>query len=83
MNSLQLPEVPASPTGEQLAAVPIAAADGAPLAHCPGWDAGPEDWLEECHDCQRRTAPAGGETMPPPPIIALWCENYVPPDPPA
>lgn len=53
-----------------------------PLAHCPGWGDGPDDWLDECHDCQRRTAPAGGETMPPPQIVALWCENYVAPDPP-
>jgi hypothetical protein len=52
-----------------------------PLPHCPGWGDGPDDWLEECHDCQRRTA-AGPETLPPPLIITLWCENYVPPDPP-
>ena len=50
-----------------------------PLPHCPGWGDGPDDWLEECHDCQRRTA-AGPETLPPPPIIVFECPNYVPPD---
>ncbi len=53
-----------------------------PIAHCPGWGDGPGDWLEECHDCLRRMAPAGFESMPPPPIIALLCQNYVAPDPP-
>jgi hypothetical protein len=50
------------------------------IARCPGWGDGPDDWLEECHDCQRRTAPAGDYFMAPPPIIALWCEAYIPPD---
>jgi len=36
-----------------------------------GWD--------ECADCQRRTLP-GGRTRIKPPIVALWCENYRPPD---
>jgi hypothetical protein len=45
-----------------------------PIAHCPGWDDGPDD-------CQRRTA-AGPETLPPPQIIVFECPNYVPPDPP-
>lgn len=49
------------------------------LAWCPGWGTGPDDWLEECHDCQRRWAD-GGEKSSRPPIVALWCENYVPPD---
>lgn len=49
------------------------------IARCPGFGDGPEDWLEECHDCQRRTAP-GGELWSPPLIVALWCEDYIPPD---
>jgi hypothetical protein len=52
-----------------------------PIAHCPGWGDGPDDWLEDCRDCQRRTAPAGeAATDLPPPIIALFCEAYIPPD---
>jgi len=47
------------------------------LPHCPGWGDGPDDWLEECHDCQRKTA--DGETQPPPAIIVFERENYVPP----
>jgi hypothetical protein len=47
---------------------------------CAGWGDGPEDWLEECHDCQRRTAPPGGQQHHPPPIIAFWCEDYIPPE---
>ena len=23
------------------------------LAHCPGWGDGPDDWLDECHDCRQ------------------------------
>ena len=52
------------------------------LAHCPGWGDGPDDWLDECHDCQRRSAPPSGDhdgTLPPA-IVALWCEAYIPPD---
>jgi hypothetical protein len=52
-----------------------------PIAYCPGCGDGPDDWLEECQDCQRRTAPAGeGSSNLPPPIIALFCEAYIPPD---
>lgn len=47
---------------------------------CAGWGNGPEDWLEECHDCQRRTAPPGGQQHHPPPIVAFFCEDYIPPD---
>jgi hypothetical protein len=62
---------------------------------CPGWGDGPDDWLEECHDCQRRMEPAGyGEcTTPdarfalqnrdgtlPPATVGLWCDSYIPPD---
>lgn len=50
------------------------------IARCPGWGDGPEDWLEECEDCQRRTAPPGPNNIGPPQIIALWCENYIGPD---
>ena len=49
------------------------------MSRCPGWGDGPDDWLEECHDCQRRTV-AGGDFMTPPAIGVFWCENYVPPD---
>lgn len=57
----------------------------ADIARCRGFGDGPEDWLDECHDCQRRTAPwgglpGGGRHMAPPPIVALWCESYIPPD---
>jgi len=37
-----------------------------------GWD--------ECAECQRRTLPGGRTRIQPPPIVALWCENYRPPD---
>lgn len=64
------------------------------VARCPGWGDGPDDWLDECHDCQRRTAPAGEQGMIPqarmalrkrdgslpPQIVTLWCETYIPPD---
>lgn len=57
-------------------------------ARCAGWGDGPDDWLDDCHDCQRRTAPAGEQGMQPdarmafrpPGIVALWCETYIPPD---
>jgi hypothetical protein len=49
-------------------------------ARCEGWGDGPDDWLDECHDCQRRTALEGNQWMTPPPIVALWCEAYIPPD---
>jgi len=44
----------------------IARCDGA------GWD--------ECHDCQRRTAPGGEVHMAPPPIVTFACEYYIEPD---
>jgi hypothetical protein len=51
------------------------------LDHCPGWGDGPEDWQEECQDCQRRTAPAEeGDSNLPPAFITLFCEAYIPPD---
>lgn len=43
-------------------------------ARCPG-----ADW-DECRDCQRRTAPPGPNQIAPPPIVTLWCENYIAPD---
>ena len=44
------------------------------LARCSGagWD--------ECADCQRRTLPGGRTRINPPAFVALWCENYIPPD---
>lgn len=51
------------------------------IARCPGWGDGPEDWLEECEDCQRRTtAPPGPNNIAPPQIVVFWCEAYIPPD---
>jgi hypothetical protein len=56
------------------------------IARCPGWGDGPEDWLDECHDCQRRTAPPGEQWMDPtvsalpPQIITFFCEYYISPD---
>lgn len=49
-------------------------------ARCAGWGDGPDGWLEECHDCQRRTSPGGENHMAPPQIVTLWCESYIPPD---
>jgi hypothetical protein len=49
-------------------------------ARCRGWGDGPEEWLDECHDCQRRTAPPGEQGMEPPQIITFFCEYYIPPD---
>lgn len=53
--------------------------EGQAMSRCPGWGDGSADWLEECHDCQRRTV-AGGDLMTLPAIVGLWCENYEPPD---
>lgn len=63
------------------------------IKYCPGWGDGPEDWLEECHDCQRRSAPPSPEGPVrvgfalcnrdgslPPQIVTMWCDSYVPPD---
>jgi len=52
----------------------------ADIARCPGWGDGPEDWLDECQDCQRRTAPGGEAQIGPPAVVAFECENYIPPD---
>lgn len=49
-------------------------------ARCPGWSDDPVDWLDECQDCQRRTASAGDQWMTPPTFVVLWCEAYIPPD---
>ena len=49
-------------------------------ARCAGWGDGPDDWLDECHDCQRRTDPAGQQHMKPPSIVTFWCESYIPPN---
>jgi hypothetical protein len=64
------------------------------IACCPGWGDGPEDWLDECQDCLRRTAPPALQGVTPvarfalrdrdggipPKIVVLWCESYMPPD---
>ena len=57
------------------------------LARCPGWGDGPDDWLDECHDCQRlgatpnvRMALRNRDGSLPPAIVTLWCEAYIPPD---
>lgn len=65
------------------------------IAYCPGWGDGPEDLLDECHDCQRRTeaaSRAGSDPAQvgfalrlrdgslPPQIVTLWCDAYIPPD---
>jgi hypothetical protein len=52
-------------------------------ARCPGFGDGPEDWLEECQDCQRRAASWEGQGLLPglpPAIVVFWCEAYIPPD---
>lgn len=51
------------------------------IARCPGWGDGPEDWLDECEGCQRRTAPPGPNQIAPPLMVTLECESYIPPDP--
>lgn len=53
------------------------------IARCPGWGDGPKDWLEECHDCKRRSGPWEGQGLfpgLPPAIVVFWCEAYIPPD---
>lgn len=50
------------------------------IARCRGFGDGPEEWLEECLTCQRRTAPGGEVHMQPPLIIAFFCEYYIPED---
>lgn len=63
------------------------------LQHCPGWGDRSEDWLDECHDCQHRMAPAEESHTPearfalrnrdgtlPPAIVGLWCDSYIPSD---
>lgn len=69
-NGSHAPESRAMPNTPTLAAID----------HCPGWGDGPEDWLDECHDCQRRTSATGPSHIEPPQIVALWCEAYIPPD---
>lgn len=49
-------------------------------ACCPGFDPDPDEWLEECETCQRRTAPGGERMMAPPSIIVFGCEYWIPPD---
>lgn len=57
----------------------------ADVDRCRGFGPTPEDWLEECHTCQRRTSPwaglPGGEQfMQPPTIITFFCEFVIPGD---
>jgi hypothetical protein len=47
-------------------------------ARCRGFGKGPEDWLDECHTCQRRTAAGGEMFMKPPSIITFVCEFFIP-----
>jgi hypothetical protein len=48
------------------------------IERCRGFGDGPEDWLEECETCQRRTAAGGGVFMQPPPILTFFCEFNIP-----
>jgi hypothetical protein len=50
------------------------------IDRCRGFGDGPEDWLDECHACQRRTSPGGLYFMKPPAIIAFFCEFIIPED---
>lgn len=50
------------------------------VARCAGFGDGPDDWLDECHACQRRTAPGGEWMMKPPAIVAFQCEYLIEPD---
>ena len=52
----------------------------ADIARCRGFGPTPEDWLEECKTCQRRTAAGGAVFMEPPKIIAFFCEFVIPGD---
>jgi hypothetical protein len=52
----------------------------ADVDRCIGFGPTPEDWLEECHTCQRRTAAGGGQFMQPPTIITFFCEFVIPGD---
>jgi hypothetical protein len=54
----------------------------ADIARCAGFGPTPDHWLDECHDCQRRTAPGGEVHMEPPAIIVFFCEYHIPPDQP-
>ena len=52
------------------------------IERCRGFGDGPEDWLDECKTCQRRTAawgglPGGGVFMEPPPVIGFFCEFFI------
>ncbi len=50
------------------------------IDRCLGFGDDPEDWLDECHTCQRRTSPGGQVFMKPPAIIAFFCEFVIPED---
>jgi hypothetical protein len=50
------------------------------IDRCRGFGDDPEDWLDECHTCQRRTSPGGQVFMKPPAIIAFFCEFVIPED---
>lgn len=52
----------------------------ADIDRCAGFGDGPEDWLDECKTCQRRTAAGGDVFMEPPSIITFFCEFVIPGD---
>ena len=49
------------------------------IARCAGFGPTPEEWLEECQDCLRRTAPGGEVQMAPPTVIGFCCPYYIEP----
>lgn len=52
----------------------------ADIERCAGFGPTPDDWLEECETCQRRTAAGGEVFMEPPSIITFFCEFVIPGD---
>lgn len=54
----------------------------ADIARCRRFGDGPEDWLDECFTCQRRTASGGELHTEPPTIITFVCEFFIPGDQP-
>lgn len=53
----------------------------ADFARCPGVGSDAEGWREGCEDCARRLARPASDVsawMPPPAIVAFWCEAWIP-----
>jgi hypothetical protein len=50
------------------------------IERCRGFGPTREDWLDECHTCQRRTAAGGEVFMKPPSVIGFFCEFVIPGD---